>query len=257
MIRAWVHEGDVERLWPKAMKALKVFTNPYTLQYKKKWLVEFATDEQLVEAIRVAVLSTTDVPDEMVAVLAIDGSDASLDALMPYFTAAIASKDRRLDVIKLLRRFKLEKNPSIAAMIQQAATTHDARSTESPALSIARIIGLPSTAGFHFSVSAGSLSQGAIPAVQLGLTVDSREIDWFGVSAFRLSDDQSTRFGAQRLEFDELKLGTATPDQWPSWLAAAAKKLEVTWDPELFISSSVRGAKRDLIARWLLSATAR
>ena len=51
----------------------------------------------------------------------------------------------------------------------------------------------------------------------------------------------------------------AGSDRWcqaielPTWLAAVAKKLRIAWDTP-FISSNVRGTKRDQIARWLVPA---
>jgi hypothetical protein len=247
---------EIERTWPEAMKAIAFFANPYTLPYKKKWLVKMATDSELVKAIQIATVGSPDVPDEMIAILALDGSETSADALIPYFAAAALSQDRRLDVLKLLKGFPL-KSPWMLSMLKTARATLDVRIAQSPAVSFANSIGVPAAPGFHFTLAISSMTPAGlgVPEIQLHLTVDSRELKWFTVTAFRLSDFKDTRFDSKTLHIDDLKLGVASPEQWPTWLARIGNVLKVKWSPDVFVSSSVRGAKREHIIQWIQSAT--
>ena len=253
LIRGWAGFGKLET-WPQMLKAITIFSNPYKLWYKKKALTQIAQDAQLVEAVRIAAVGGEDVPVEMIAVLALEGSDASIDALMPYVVAACAAKDKRLDGLNAFKRLGV-KAPNVLSILKEANSTRDRRIAESPALAVARAIGLPAEPGFFFTASLGSAHHDgrSLPAIQVSLTVDSRDTRWFSGKVFRLSDHTSTSFGPSNLHEDRLNVGVKPPHQWPQWLEGAAKMLKVEWDKDVFISSSVRGAKREQIARWLLS----
>jgi hypothetical protein len=107
--------------------------------------------------------------------------------------------------------------------------------------------------GFHFTlvVSSAAAPGSGVPEIQLHLTVDSRQLIWFSVSAFRLSDFGNTSFDSKSLHVDQLKLGIANPELWPSWLVKAAQVLKVKWAPDVFVISSFRGSKRDQLIQWL------
>jgi hypothetical protein len=245
--------AHVEHVWPRAMQAITHFTTPYTLHYKKKWLAQLAEDRQLVEAIQAAAVGGRNVPAEMIAVLAIEGSEASADAVMPYFAAAIETKDERLDALHAFRRLRL-KSPVMLAMLEGAGARRDARIAESPALTFAASIGLPRVPGYHFRVTVDSSSNSpgqSPPGIAVSLTVDSRELNWFNCDVSRVVDLATTSFDSESLFLDSFGIGSAPPSEWPEWLARVAKKLGVQWSPEVFISSSFRGAKRDHIVQWL------
>lgn len=251
LLCAWASGRDVATRWPAMMKALVTLTNPYTLAYKKKWLVALAADEALVDAARLAVVSARPVPDELIALLAIDGSEASVDALIPFVDEAVKTRSDALDVLEQLKRFRLEKNAAIAALLQVTERSLGERSEASPALAFARQLGLPPKKGFHFTAWVGSAGASGVPGLQLHLTVDSRKRSWFSVDASRISDMKTTSFDVDST-FDGLKLGRAAPADWPKWLVRAGKKLGVSWSRDVFISSSVRGKAREVIARWLV-----
>jgi len=127
-----------------------------------------------------------------------------------------------------------------------------------PAHHIARLIGLSESKGFWFtaSISAQVLSN-SIPPVQAHVTIDSRNARWFEVSVATVVGGTIGGHTAFSPEFvvDELELGRCEAAEVPGWLGRVAKKLGVAWAAP-YISSNVRGSKREQIARWLLPVVA-
>jgi hypothetical protein len=100
-----VHVGDVDDsklqgAWAKAVKAVLDLNNSLrfgSMEHRAK-IEGVARDPRSVEAARAAAASRSeDVPDDILAVLLVDGADASLDALLPSLERALATRDGEPD----------------------------------------------------------------------------------------------------------------------------------------------------------------
>lgn len=102
---AW-DEAAPRASWRAAVNALKAFGAFYTWgsKPKRERLTAIAKQPRLLAAVQTAAVGASEVPDEYLAVLAIDGSDASLDALFPHFDAAMKDPTR-LDALARLTTF--------------------------------------------------------------------------------------------------------------------------------------------------------
>jgi hypothetical protein len=195
---------------------------------------------------------------DMLAVLVADGSEASVDALLPHFHAAASRKSELLDHLERLKTHAAKTAP-MRAMFESVERLLGARNEASPALALARVVLGEDVETFsvHWSVSSVELnsSRGGVPEYQCHATLDSTSAVWFSVSVHHvpgaLAEHRRTSFGSRgEHEVDELGLGRCTPEELPAWFARAAKTLGVRWVVSVW-SSSLRGAKRTRAVEWL------
>ncbi len=94
------------RTWRPAVIALKAFESQYAWgsNEKRARLADVQADARLLEACRAAVVGCTQVPLELLAVLALDGTEASADALLPHVERALVDLTM-LEALARLERF--------------------------------------------------------------------------------------------------------------------------------------------------------
>jgi hypothetical protein len=243
--------------WGRAVQALvdTDLTYAWGSRPRRERLRALARDPRMLAAIQGTVANSPEVRLDLLAVLVADGSEASLDALVPHLDPALVAQDIRLDRLQRLRGYAA-RTPHLDALFAALDAAFAARNAASPALALGPLIGVGEVALLWFRVAFGSreLTVSNVPRIQGSVEVDSRRARWLSVDVTRLTrqlEFETTWFGPAELD-DALGLGRCEPAELPAWIARAARKLRVTWDDEPHVSSNLRGARRDAIVRWLL-----
>jgi hypothetical protein len=257
--------GDAEltAAWAAALQALLDLDSSYawgSMQRKAK-LQALAREPRMLQAIQTAAVACEAVSLDMLAVLAADASEASIDALIPHVERAMRLQDQNLDRLQLLRTHA-RSTPVLNDFFARIQAQFDTRQAHSPALRFARELGFGERDTFWFRVYLMSDEREVAPAYRYHahMSVDSSSDTWFSISVSKSdptsgSTARSTSFTSKETRRDELELGTCEPAGLPAWLARAEEKLGVRWDhDEAFRSTSLRGTKRARLEQWLRGA---
>ncbi|HEY0254857.1 MAG TPA: hypothetical protein VGC41_25200, partial [Kofleriaceae bacterium] len=216
-------------------------------------------DPKTLGAIQAAAARGTAIGLDLLAVLVMDGSTDSIDALLPHLDPALSSADRRLDRLKRLKTYA-GSAPAIAKIFAEITETLDARNAASPALAYGPVIGIGEVKTLWFSVRISSREENPnrVPSIQGDIDLDSTSVTWFRVWMSRVEPDSLGRdrervdFTNAELRADTFGVGRCTPDQLPQWFAAAAKKLGMKLELG-DARTNLRGKKRDQLMTWLNS----
>ncbi len=255
-------QSDPSAAWERALNAMLDLDLTYAWGSKQRRakFAALAKDPQLVAALQATAVGWEDVKPDILAVLTVDASDASLDALMPHFERAAKSLDRGLDTLERLKTHATL-TPQMKAMFARVDAMLEGRNASSPALELARNIGFGALPVFWFRAS--FYSDDAQPhssgSVHASISVDSRSPNWLSASISRWSNQQrhSTTLSVRGLVNDDLGLGGAPAEQLPRWLADAAVRLKIPWSFESgYLSTSLRGARRDRLQAWIAARPA-
>lgn len=244
--------------WERAVQAIvdTGLTQAWGSKSRRERICRVAKDPALLAAVQGAVAHSPNVRLDLLAVLVADGSDASIDALVPHLDPALVHQDQRLERLTKLRRHAA-RTPALDALFAEIDRTLEARDATSPALALGLRIGVGPVDTLWFHASFGSVElQGNVSLIQAHVLVDSRRANWFRVSLAQLgrgADITMTAFNERDVLQDELRLGRCAPAELPSWLAHSAIALKIRWDDTPHISSSLRGARRDQLWTWLMS----
>lgn len=246
--------------WRYALEAVLSLGTSYAWgsKQRKAKIQSLAQDAEVLAAVQATAAASPVVPLDMLAVLAFDGSEASVDALIPHVGRAADSRDTRLDRLEKLK-VHARPTPAVTSMLESVTAMLAERNAASPALELPPLIGLGTLDVFWFSAWFGSveLNRSNVPAVQGSVTVDSREVTWFNVWLSRVDPlpaqrSHSTSFSNEQVRRDDLELGTCAPAELPAWLARSAKTLGVSFDPARFQPrTNLRGGKRERLTAWL------
>jgi hypothetical protein len=122
------------------------------------------------------------VDTDWLAVLVADGSDASIDALIPHL-------DGDMEVLERLRTHAADV-PHLRSLFAESEAKLRARRAASPALDFARAIGVDDVDVFWFRASLNSREsrRDRVSRYQGNVRVDSRLVRWFsvGISSCRI-----------------------------------------------------------------------
>ena len=240
--------------WQRACRVLADLDITYAWgsQPMKAKLRALAEDAEVLAALQGAAARATNVSRRMLAVLVIDASRDSIDALLPSLDPALMSADTRLEWLKALRTHA-KKTPELDAILGEIDQTLADRAAASPALALGPVIGIGAVKLLWFEVRISAANyQGSIH-------IDSRSANWFSVWVVHAQPlipgvarpDRSTAFGAtMKHERDILELGTCAPAELPRWLATAGRLLNVKLQL-VDAGSNLRGAKRARVIEWL------
>jgi hypothetical protein len=254
-------DSELTAAWEAAMQALLDLESSYawgSKQQKAKFEA-LAGNPSILHALQTAVVASETVSLDMLAVLATDASDASVDALIPHVERAVVSQDWALDRLQHLRKHA-RSTPALDAMFARMQGLLTERKASSPALAFARELGFGEPATFWFHAYLASPAFDDVPAYrhQVHLDVDSRSATWFSVSLSELppnpldTTSRGTSFNNVKVYYDHLGVGPCEPPGFPGWLAAVASKLHTRWSFDtMSLRTSLRGQKRDQLERWL------
>jgi hypothetical protein len=192
-----------------------------------------------------------DAPIEMLAALAVDGSESSLDALLPHFDRAMRRRDDGLNRLATLRAHAAPV-AALAALLDDVDRLIAEREATSPALAFARAIGLE-VRSLAFDVILDSVEEeDGRPRVEGLLWVDSRRAAWLGCAVRRPGRRGETAWTTDGVVEDALGLGACEPTDIPAWLERAAARLGVAFRGGLEPRApSLRGRDRERLAAWL------
>ncbi|HEX4454312.1 MAG TPA: hypothetical protein VH143_25790 [Kofleriaceae bacterium] len=246
-------DTDLMRAWWNGIDALKSLSLTYAWGSKQRRarFRSLAADPTILAAIQGAAAMGERVPRDMLAVLVADGSDASIDALIPHLGSALDSRDARLEWLRALSTHAAD-TPRVRALLAELEAAYVDRNSKSPALALGSIIGIGVVDELWFSYRFGSTERDEHAArVQASLGVDSRSARWFHVYISPERDAPSSHYGVTwSAEDDRLGLGVCDPAELPAWLARAATRLQIHWEPG-WLSTSLRGKKRERLMAWL------
>ncbi len=254
-----VTDGNATALktsWLAAVEALRELADtlhPLDAPARRAQLAAIATTP-LLSAIQGVAANTPEVPLEMLVVLALDGGDASLDALIPHLDLALGTRDARLERLAKIRPFA-NSTPALDALFTELDGALGARRSTSPALAFGEQLGLGRLPElwFSFQVFSTARNQAGVPRFQGFVRVDSREDRWFTVHLEHVhpgvdrSKDRATRFDLSG-GIDELAIGHCTPLDLVIWLRSSAHKLKITWD-RFLVRTNADATK---ISTWLI-----
>lgn len=246
--------------WDEALQVLLGLETTYAWGSKQKRakFQALADQPRVLQALQTAAVACEQVSLDLLAVLAADGSEASLDALIPHIERAVRQQDWELDRLQDLRTHA-RSTPVMDDLFSRMKALFEARQARSPALGLAKALGFGELDAFWFQVHISSPEFDGAPAYmhQVHLSVDSRSATWFHVSlsASNPADmlrPRSTSFNSDKVYCDDLGLGTCVPSDFPAWLAASAERLRTRWNfDQLSLGTSLRGKKRNQLERWL------
>lgn len=212
-------------------------------------------DAVLLEAARATVARHGIDAQQLVAVLAHDGSEDSVDVLLDTVQQALAKRDERLDGLeKWLVPFA--RGTGMAAVVAALRSAMAERGAASPLLALLSRFGAKGTQlSLSVHVRSREVYRGLARRASFSVALDSHHLPGAraSVSRDRLSSGV-TSWADGHVKQDELGLGgPSSADDLPRWLAVAAKKLGVTWDRStLQVEGSLRGKARAAAVEWLL-----
>lgn len=225
--------------WRAAVNALKLFESQYAWGSKEKAakLTELRKNERIVEAARAAAVGSTNVPLELLAVLAMEGSEASADALLPHVERALKDESQ-LEPLSRLDRYaaKTKAMTSLMGLIEGRLS---AARLSAPANDLANALGIASGTRFRVEVRVPGTGNRFF-----WLSIDSdRPGPAFrgGVGGVGPSTDLHRPDGTTECSLVEL----------PKYLRAAAKKLETTWEFRSASTRHLRGKRLATFLGWL------
>ncbi|MDP1829152.1 MAG: hypothetical protein Q8L48_38165 [Archangium sp.] len=240
-----------ETSWRAAVGALKNFESDYAWGSapKRQRLTAIAQDPRLLAATQLATVGAERVRDEYLAVLVIDGSETSLDALLPHFSRAMKDP-ARLDALQKVARFARD-TPALGEMFSQVNAGLEGRKSASAALALAGELGISSGDRFRVRIDVKGLPPGK---TSCGIVIDSAAGDELRVAVLTgFGADAMTRFTGAKMLQDDLKLGRCELAALPAWLARAAKKLRVRWDRGGVTTGHLRGKRLEVFLSWLFA----
>lgn len=248
-VRAYVGDAaDLTEAWGRTTDRMRTLeaSGAWGSKKKRDTLMALAQEPRLVEALQAALVAGEVASLDAFGVLALDASDASVDALLPHFERAARTGDSGLDRLQMLKKYATP-TPAMTAMLARVDALLDHRKAASPALALATHLGLGRLKEFHFTVVLGT-DDATLPIVQGHVHVDSRNADWMDVV---LSVGQRRSHFTSRTQHDDaLGLGRCTAEDLPAWLAAASARLKRT-PVAVHTASNLRGKKRDRLVEWL------
>lgn len=247
-LRAAVDDASDETLlttWRAAVNALKVFESQYAWGSKEKAsrLRDVQGDARLVEASRAAAVGSQVVPLELLAVLALDGSEASADALLPHVERALTD-EAQLEPLSRLGRYAA-KTKAMTSLMALITDRLEASRTASPVMELAKSLGLAS--GPRFRVDVRVVGDGN---TGFNLSLDSARPG----AAFRGWVDTGQRTKHRMLNLEDGTTVCAL-SELPKWLRSAAKDLGTSWKFETASAQHLRGPRLKAFLSWLSGVT--
>jgi hypothetical protein len=233
-------DDDLAKAWRAALEALNAVRTQGVVR-----------DPRFVAPVQAAVVVANPADEIAVrpflAVLARDGSEASVDALIPHVHHAW-SVPGGLDRIHALRLFAA-KTPTMDALMAEIEARLCARSAASPPVRLLRELGVEADAcAFH--VVCSSTRQG--DRAQLTVKINSMTESWLYASVE--GRDGVTSFTDKAALCDALTLGHVEFSELPIFLARAAGRLGVEWAwKDASVTSPLSKDGRSALLRWLRS----
>jgi hypothetical protein len=187
----------------------------FDLTKKHNKLKRLASDARLVAAWQEAAVASERLAFDVLALLVIDASDASLDALLPHLERARGDHER-LEQLEALQRYQ---TPATAALFAQVRDTLHRRRAGSAVLALGERFGLASQGRFQLKlvIRAKQRVQGST-FDEVSLTFDSHEAPGyfltFGQASNTSSSHREVKTSLEKLPKALTKLARAAKAEW-------------------------------------------
>lgn len=236
--------------WRAAVNALKQCQADFSWGSKEKRdrLSAIATDAALLAAVQSAAVACTEVPLEFLAILVLDGGDASTDAVLPHFDRAMRDP-AKLHALARLATYTKGK-PAFAPMMNAIAQQTERRLEQSAVLALADELGIASGKRFRVQVRMEGTPRANVWCdVQLDSASAHDFVVWVGTGVG--TESSMTQFTTAGLVRDDLELGACAVTDLPAWLARAEAELGLKWNRTTARASYLRGQRLDVFLAWL------
>ncbi|WP_141588791.1 hypothetical protein [Myxococcus sp. AB056] len=258
-------DEELRATWKAALQGLLDLETTYAWgsKQRKAKFQALANTPSLLQAIQTAVVACEQVSLDMLAVLTVDASDASVDALIPHVERAVQSQGWELDRLEDLRKHA-RSTPVMDDLFARMEALLQGRRARSPALDLARHLGFGELDAIWFRTYflAGDTHAANSLVHHCNINVDSRSPRWFSVWQTSRMDGldrnawSDTHFDNEKLHKDIQGLGACELMQLPDWVARTARRLGAAWNiSDSALMTNLRGKKRARLAEWLRSGT--
>ncbi len=219
-----------------------------------KKLDAVAKNANAVAAAQAAVVATGGEHAGFVALLAHDGDDASIDALIPVIDHALKNGGKELD--RLADLLRSARGPRLATIRRELEAALAKRNDDAPVLALARSFG-ERGARMKLDLQIDSVQRGAwrTRKASAWIVLDSTRMPNVAATvSWNAYNHLSTHWEDGTLVRNVVKVGAPRGlEDLPRWLAASAKKLGIRWDrATLRVTSTLRGKVRNAAVAWLL-----
>ncbi|MFT3711806.1 MAG: hypothetical protein QM817_29560 [Archangium sp.] len=223
--------------WREALAALDdVQKYPFDATKRGKKLRDIARNQRVLTAWQTAAVGVTFLPDAVLALLIIDASDASLDALLPHFERARSDADV-LSSFEAMARYETPRTASLFERLRSDAATKRAAS---PVLAFGERFGLAKNGRFKLTLSVLAKK----PAKRSTWDFIALSFDSNDEPGFSLSTGQQTRTPTSSSSWS--RGVRSTLEGLPRAVATLARKGKLEWNFE-----EARPVKAAALVKWL------
>ena len=253
-VRGIDDDAELVDVWTKALRAVLDLKKEDSWGSKRKraLIAGMGKNPRFLAAMQAAVVGDLRAPREMLAVLAADGSDTSVDALLPAFSGTDRFAINRLET-------HAGDTPAMKQMVSairaRALEEEQKRRATSFGLAFARkTLGLDVEV-FDARVSLVSVEINANHVRRIQGAVGIGSGYWVRITRVTARDDGQTSSWSDQVKGrkDGLQLGFCEFDELPRWLVSAQTKLRITWQTENLFPTGTPGRAR--FVDWLFGPT--
>lgn len=244
-LSSMVDEASDEALlssWHEALVGLDgIQTYPFDPTKKGKKLKKLAADSRFLTAWQTSVVASQTVARDALALLIIDASDASLDALLPHFERARDDHDL-LAQLETLQRYQ---SPATAALFASVKGSLTAKRTASPVMALGERFGLVTKGRFQLKVVIRATKPAKRSTFdEVCLTFDSHEVPGYLLAYGQESSTPTSTTSWHR------KVKTSL-DHVPKAIATLAKTKRLQWNFAQATTRPLGRAKAAKLIDWL------
>lgn len=240
-LRASLDESSLESSWRAALSALDdIQKYPFDATKRAKKLRDISRNPRVLLAWQTAAVGAEFIPSAVMALLILDASEASLDALMPHFDRTLRDRER-LSAFEELARYEGPRTASLFARLRSHSASERAAS---PVLRFGERFGLAKNGRFKLSVTLLATT----PVNRFTDDFVSLEFDSDDEPGFSLSTGQRTRTATSSSSWN--RVVRSSLDGLPKTIAKLAAKSKVEWD---FAGASPKRAAP--LVKWLSGQT--
>ena len=244
-IKALVDDASDEALvasWREAMAALDdIQKYPFDATKRGKKLGEVAKNARILGAWQASAVGSEHVSKDVLALLVIDASAASIDALLPHFERAMGDPVR-LRVLDALARYETAATAPLFARIRTETASQRAAS---PVLAFGEKFGLAKNGRFKLTVKVRAKKPAERHTYDfVSLVFDSNEPKGFWVNR----GQETLTAGSSSMWQRGV---TCTLANLPKAIAKAARDAKVEWDFKKVTTKPLGPAKAVALIQWL------